>query len=202
MNKIYCDMDGVLVDFLSGAVQRMNEILHDPPDEFMVEAAAVAARLGRPYVVKQDLEKYTDNACPEARNFMYRALEDDEEFWANLPWMPGGAQLWEYLKDFNPTILTSPMDKGGKLGSLAGKRRWIKKNIGLDNIEGLVFEHNKYEYALDDDGNPNVLIDDFMAKIGPWREAGGIGIHHPDANAPETIAALEALENVPQPANT
>ena len=133
---------------------------------------------------------------------MYRVLEDDVEFWANLPWMPGGIQLWEHIKNFNPTILTSPMDKGGKQGSLEGKRRWIKENIGLDNIEGLIFEHNKYEHALDDNGNPNVLIDDFMAKIGPWRDAGGIGIHHPDANAPETINALEALENVPQPANT
>jgi 5'(3')-deoxyribonucleotidase len=200
MNNLYCDMDGVLVDFLTGAVRKLNEVLEDPTPEFREEAINVAAILGRTYVTSQDLEKYTDTACKEARGLMYRVLEDDTEFWATLPWMDGGRELWEYIRQFNPRILTSPMDRGGKRGSLEGKELWLNENLGLDNIRELIFEHNKYEYALDEDGKPNILIDDFMAKIGPWRKAGGIGIHHPDANVSETIDALkEELKNVRRP---
>ena len=199
MNNIYCDMDGVLADFLTGAVERLNEILENPPPQFEEQAVAVATILGRCYVVKEDLEKYTETSCEEARSFMYEALEDDVDFWANLPWMPGGQELWEHIRQFNPRILTSPMDKRGKLGSLEGKRLWLERNGLLPNIRELIFEHDKFEHALDENGEPNVLIDDFMAKIGPWREAGGIGIHHPDADAPLAIAALEELRNAPRP---
>lgn len=199
MNNIYCDMDGVLADFLTGAVARLNEVLENPPEQFHSEAVNVAAILGRPYVIKEDLEKYTESSCKEARDFMYNVLEDDVDFWANLPWMPGGQELWGYIRQFNPRILTSPMDKRGKLGSLEGKRLWLEKNGILPNIRELIFEHDKFEHALDENGEPNVLIDDFMAKIGPWREAGGIGIHHPDANAPLAIAALEELRDAPRP---
>jgi 5'(3')-deoxyribonucleotidase len=200
MNNIYCDMDGVLADFLAGAVIRLNEILEDDTSEFMEEAHDVAAILGRAYITPQDLEKYSDTACDEARDFMYNALEDDVEFWATLPWMPGGQELWEHIRHFNPRILTSPMDKRGKFGSLEGKRLWLERNGLLPNIRELIFEHNKFEHALDENGEPNILIDDFMAKIGPWRDAGGIGIHHPDADAPVTITALEEIRNAPRTA--
>ena len=198
MRDIYCDMDGVLVDFLTGAVLKMNEVLLEPPEEFRVEATNVVALLGRAYIVKEDLEKYTDTSCEEARSFMYTLLEDDVEFWANLPWMPGGQELWEYIKEFNPRILTSPMDKCGKKGSLEGKKRWLNKNLGLTNIRELIFEHDKFEYALSDDGEPNILIDDFMAKVGPWRDNGGIGIHHENGDAVITISALEDLRDAPR----
>ena len=49
MNNIYCDMDGVLADFLTGAVERLNEILENPPPEFEEQAVAVATILGRCY---------------------------------------------------------------------------------------------------------------------------------------------------------
>ena len=37
MNNIYCDMDGVLVDFISGALVKVNEALLDPPENLRKE---------------------------------------------------------------------------------------------------------------------------------------------------------------------
>lgn len=194
MNNIYCDMDGVLVDFISGALVKVNEALLDPPENLRQEVEQTIADLGRNHVVAADLAKYSPTNVKAASNLMYRLLEDDEEFWANLPWMPGGRELWAFISQHNPAILTSPMDKRGKKGSLRGKERWINQNLGLANIRELIFEHNKYEHALSSEGEPNILIDDFMSKVGPWREHGGHGIHH-TANAAETIDKLKELLN-------
>jgi len=192
--NIYCDMDGVLVDFIDGALIKMNEALLEPPAHLREEVAQVVSELGRNHVVAADLAKYSPSNVKAASNLMYRLLEDDEEFWANLPWMPGGKELWAFISVHNPAILTSPMDKRGKKGSLRGKERWIKDNLGLANIRELIFEHKKYRHALSSEGEPNILIDDFMSKVGPWREHGGFGIHH-TADAVQTIGTLKELLN-------
>lgn len=191
--NIYCDMDGVLVDFISGALEKVNEALINPPEKLKAEVEQTIAELGRNQVVAADLAKYSPTNVKAASNLMYQLLEDDEEFWANLPWMPEGQKLWNFISRYNPTILTSPMDKRGKLGSLRGKERWIKENLGLANIRGLIFEHKKYKHALSGEASvPNILIDDFMSKVGPWREHGGHGLHH-TGNAAQTIEELKEL---------
>ena len=199
--NIYCDMDGVLVDFVKGALVKVNEALKSPPEGLEEEVKEVKEALGRDYVTAKDLAKYSPTNVKAASNLMYMLLEDDEEFWANLPWMPEGEKLWNFISSHNPTILTAPMDKKGKKGSLRGKERWIKKNLGLANIRGLVFEHKKFKHALGSDSQPNILIDDFMSKVGPWREHGGHGIHH-TGDATQTIEKLkELLKNANDSAN-
>ena len=78
------------------------------------------------------------------------------------------------------------MDKKGAQGSLEGKRIWLENNLGLSNIRGVIFEHEKFLHA----GEGNVLFDDFMSKVGPWRENGGLGFHFQN-NAEEALAFLE-----------
>ena len=189
MNRVYCDMDGVLVDFVGGVVPKVNEALRTPPEGLFELAQEVIAELGRNYVSAADLEKYTPTGSKKASEFMYRVVEDDVEFWANLEWNPEGKALWEGIKEKGVTILTSPMDKRGAQGSLEGKLIWLENNLGLDNIKGVVFEHEKFRYATTGGGN-NVLFDDFMSKIGPWREEGGKGFHFQN-NAKEALAFLE-----------
>ena len=189
MNRIYCDMDGVLVNFIKGAVETVNKALESPPTGLSDLAAAVIAELGRNYVTAKDLEKYTPTGSKKASEFMYQVVEDDVEFWANLEWNPAGKTLWEGIRGKDVTILTSPMDKRGAQGSLEGKLIWLEKNLGLDNIRGVVFEHEKFRYATVGGGN-NVLFDDFMSKIGPWREEGGLGFHFQN-NTEEALAFLE-----------
>ena len=51
--------------------------------------------------------------------------------------------------------------------------------------------HDKFKWAVDENGTPNVLIDDFELNTVPWKERGGIAILHKTAN--ETISKLEEI---------
>ncbi len=191
MRNVFCDMDGVLVDFIGGAVPRVNEVLNNPPPELAQLAQEVKEEVGRNYVVEGDLEKYTPTGSKKASEFMYLVVHNDKEFWANLEWNPAGRELWEGIKGCNVTILTSPMDKRGAQESLEGKRVWLENNLGLCNIREVIFEHEKFLHATTE-GEGNVLFDDFMSKVGPWRENGGLGFHFQN-NAQEALAFLEEV---------
>lgn len=74
------------------------------------------------------------------------------------------------------TILSSPLSFD-RAGSVRGKQEWLSKNIKVrpDNV---VFEHDKYKYAVQPDGTPNVLIDDYGVNTRAWNQAGGIAIKY------------------------
>ena len=71
-------------------------------------------------------------------------------------------------------ILSSPLS-WDKPNSVRGKNEWLDKHIEVKE-DKRVFEHEKYIYAKQADGTPNVLIDDFRSNITKWVAAGGIGI--------------------------
>ena len=189
--KIYCDMDGVLCDFESAVVESINRELKNNNPKNPKLAAKVIEDLGRNYITAKDIHKYSPGKSKPAAKYMYSLVHDDEEWWANLPWMPGGEELWSYISQYNPDILTSPMDKAGKIESLSGKLTWVKKNLGL-SADKVNFAHDKYKFALSPDGMPNILIDDFESKVKPFTEAGGIGILHISTN--NTIKILKLLK--------
>ena len=99
--QIYCDMDGVLVDFERGVVDYITNKLERG------EADELYDIINRDYVTKDDLGGPTRNK--DIRNYMYKHLSDDTDFWANLPWMPHGQELWQILAPYDPYILTAPM---------------------------------------------------------------------------------------------
>ena len=189
--KIYCDMDGVLCDFEKAVVDVINRELSSENPKHPKLAAKVVADLGRNYITVEDIHKYSPGKSKPAAKYMYSLVHDDEEFWANLPWQPGGKQLWSYIRQFDPDILTSPMDKAGKTESLSGKLTWVEKNLGLD-ADKVNFAHDKYKFAVSPEGKPNILIDDFKTKVEPFTDAGGIGILH--ISADNTIKLLKLLE--------
>ena len=189
-HQIYCDMDGVLVDFEAAAIQQINQDLKDEliQSKKLDNLRQKLSELGRDSIIIKDLDKADrENRLQAARNYMYSRFQDDEEFWANLPWMPGGKELWNYLSKFNPNILTAPMQGEG---SKNGKQKWIENNL-TPGPKDIFMSHEKYNWATDENGNPNILIDDFTTNTGPWREAGGYAILHTDVNS--TIKELEEL---------
>lgn len=100
--------------------------------------------------------------------------------------MPDADYLWDYVVKYKPDILTAtgyPTEKAS-----AEKIRWVMNNLsGYNKILMTTSGADKHVYVA-----PNhVLIDDRMKSIGPWREAGGIGILHNSAE--NTILQLKSL---------
>jgi len=192
--EIYCDMDGVLVDFIGGAIEQINR---DLQDETITGSSIDRLRkklgeLNRDSVTAQDLSKMDKkNRLQSARRYMYSRLQNNEEFWANIPPTSDGLQLWSYISKFNPYILTAPMQGEG---SKRGKELWIEEHLNpIQSPKEIFMSHEKYNWAVDDLGQPNVLIDDFETNTIPWKEHGGIAILHTSTS--DTIQQLEELIN-------
>jgi phosphopantetheine adenylyltransferase len=148
--KIYCDMDGVIVDFDKGYKELTGrEASFDTPKE----------------------------------EFWAPIQKAGAEFWIKLQWMPDGKQLWEFIKPFNPQLLSAPSrDESSKIGKFV----WVKRNVPGTKLI-LRQAERKQEFAT-----PNsILIDDRADNIQRWKDAGGIGIHHTSAS--DTIQQLKDL---------
>lgn len=91
------------------------------------------------------------------------------------------------------TILSSPLSFD-RAGSIKGKTEWLKNHITVkpDNI---VFEHDKYKYAVQPDGTPNVLIDDYGVNTRAWDAAGGTAIKYQADESPVSIVE-DALKKI------
>ena len=87
-----------------------------------------------------------------------------------MSWTKDGRQLWEYVKKFNPTILSSPsIEKESKIG----KKIWCERELGLSK-NNVIITFQKQKYATSN----SILIDDMRKRIVAWKTAGGIGILH------------------------
>jgi len=195
-HQIFCDMDGVLVDFEKGfpifIKKLFTDILQNPygkHDRKLIKLALRAAgeagaNLMAGEVPDITIDQFNDKINRDIRNFSYEAIKQfDEEFWLNLDWMPDGKRLWGYIKPYNPIILSSP------IGEAVGKYLWLKKNIGYGK-DRVVLTHQKFEYAQFE-GKIGILIDDKLKNTSPFEQHDGIAILHTDAAS--TINELKKL---------
>jgi len=171
---IFCDMDGVLVDFDKGYEMLTGKTTHHADsqgkDEFW--------RLFRDSLKEKDI--------PE------------RSYWADLKPMPDKEKLWNFISPFNPYVLTAPsvnMElpfeeryKFDNNESMQGKTEWADKY--LSNMRKLYFRSagRKSDFA----GPNKILIDDREDTIDAWNAAGGIGILH--TSAASTIDALNKID--------
>ena len=152
--KIFSDMDGVLTDF-EGRFEKYSDGL--PP---------------RDYEKKFGKDKFWE-------------LVDGEgvAFWVGMPWMSDGERYWDYIKDYDTQLLSSPSRSNT---SRLGKRLWVRNNMPGVKLT-LAQAYLKKNYAA-----PNhILIDDRKSNIDEWRAEGGIGILH--TSAADTIQQLKKL---------
>jgi hypothetical protein len=105
------------------------------------------------------------------------------KFWITLNWMSDGKQLWDYIKKYNPILLSAPSrEESSKLG----KRVWVKRELPGTKLI-LRYASQKQEYA----SPTSILIDDRQKNIDQWEAAGGIGILH--TSTANTIEQLKQL---------
>jgi len=152
--KIFCDMDGVLTDF----DKRFEYFGGLTPDEYQAKFS---------------------------KSQFWKLIDDKVgfEFWAKMPWIPDGKQLWSYIEKYKPMLLSAPSQKPS---SRYGKRVWVNDNLpGVKLI--LAKRENKQDYS-----KPNrILIDDRADNIEEWKSKGGIGILH--TSAADTIEKLKQI---------
>ena len=152
--KIYCDMDGVLCDFN----KRFEQFSGMSPKEYESK-----------YGTKKFWELINDKV--------------GASFWEKMPWMPEGKQLWDYIKQYNPILLSAP---SSHYSSRYGKKLWVKENLSGTKLI-LAQRANKQDYS----GKNRILIDDMSKTIDEWNSKRGIGILFTSTS--QTINELKEL---------
>ena len=152
--KIFSDMDGVLTDFDAS---------------FKKASDGIAPR---DYEKKFGKDKFWE-------------LIDGKGvgYWVGMPYMSDGEQYWNYIKDYDVELLSSPSRSST---SRLGKRLWVRNNMPGVKLT-LAQASKKQNYANPD----SILIDDRKSNIDQWRAEGGIGILH--TSAADTIQQLKKL---------
>lgn len=202
--QLFVDLDGVIVDFIGGTLPIMNNKIREvagdvnlfktkyPQIYKSVKKAVVEldgnlndGNMGKS-VELDDIKIGTSKK--KVRDLMYALVSNNLDFWTNLDWMPDGKQLWSYVQQYNPTILTGPMGPNSKRGKL----KWCSRELGLGKNK-VVITHTKHEEVRTvlKKGLIPVLIDDLPKYVVPFSNAGGIAIHH--SNAATTIEELQKI---------
>ena len=161
--KIYFDMDGVLADFNRGVRELCGM---DAPDQ--------------------------EKPDPEKDNVMWERIRKADHFYDRLELMPGAKEmfdrLWEKYGDKCEILTGVPKPKRGIPEAGDDKTAWVRRLLSKDIKVNIVLRAEKIEKCT---GPEAILIDDLEKTIREWRELGGTGILHVDAET--TLAELEKL---------
>ena len=113
----------------------------------------------------------------------------DTKFWHNAPWNNEGKKLFEYVKKFNPHILSAYVEHAHDPNCIPGKAHWARTKAGIPSQRiNLVMRSQKKNFAKVA-GQPAILIDDYEKNTSEFTKAGGIGITFKNAN--QVIAELK-----------
>lgn len=152
--NILCDLDGVLVDFLSGAICELNKA----------------------YNRNVTLERYSKEFGQWGTYDYYgitvgefwQPINDCPNFWLNLEPFPWTTKLFTALSALGEvTIVTAPSNDPE---CSKQKLMWLDKHLGVKS-SAVFLGHRKYLMA----GN-GILIDDYHKNVDAFKEAGGQAI--------------------------
>ena len=155
--QIYCDMDGVLTDF----EKRFDHFSGMNPQEYE--------------------KKYGTPSFWELID-----VKIGVRFWVGMDWMPEGKRLWDFIKPYQPHLLTSPSRNDT---SRLGKNLWVKNNLNPKPKTIFAYSADKQRYSREN----AILIDDKKSNINEWAAKGGIAIRCKNGNVSHVIEELQKL---------
>jgi len=164
--EIYIDMDGVLADFFGAWADLMKV------DKWW--------NINKHHDIDDALQK----------------IRDTDDFWLNIPLTSNAKNLLELIKKVKGSynICSSPLP--GDPNSEPHKREWIKKNLAFFPPKNVYITHEKAQFAVQKDGTPNILIDDYGVNIRKWEAAGGKGFKHKDHKFERTVKRVMQGESI------
>jgi len=199
MYQVYCDMDGVIVNFGKGAeeivnasvqkikkdLKRYEQLEKNVRNPVYKEFKFVrkVARIGKGYdhyYTWAEINKESPQHIKPLRDLMYFLAARNQNWWTNLEWAPGGKELWSFIEKHNPIILTSGMGPRSE----AGKREWCQRELGLSGDRVLVVPNK----GVPTGNKIGILIDDRTKPLGQFR---GIGILYKTGNPAKAIKELQ-----------
>jgi hypothetical protein len=130
-------------------------------------------------------ELHFQNYYGKSRNDMTRAegYENSKqlpvEWWATMPWMVDGKELWSYLSNnFENLYILSAPTQDVEEKAINGKMEWITRQGLVEQLgkKNIIIDSEKHKYVKK--SGVSFLIDDNEKKISNWRKAGGVGILH------------------------
>jgi len=174
IGDVFCDMDGVLVDFLRGVKEQTGYDWNKPSKN-------------------KEEKRARGNA----------AFESGSQFWINLPPMNDYLDLWSFISPTNPHILTAvPRGFEGEPPS-PSSIKYAKEGKWIWSERYLVVPYSRFKAVLREEKQlfatsvvndiviSNILIDDHAENIKEWNNNRGIGILHTSAD--DTIKKLKQL---------
>lgn len=150
--NIYFDLDGVLADF------------EKAKDKIMKDS-------GYEDVEMNNDSKYLNGVALEAKNYMWKMVYSEKDFYGDLEVLEEGYKIFEEMKkNYNVKILSAVPKKFPEKAS-EQKRRWCKKYLG--DVDVLIVANDDKNQVVD--VTNALLIDDREKNIEKWIKAGGIG---------------------------
>jgi len=141
--KIFLDMDGVVADFVSGAIEATGlPLTHDQVDR---------RNFFEPYMSAEEF---------------WKRIHDTYEFWAGLDPYPWAQELVELCKQYGEVIFLS--DSSHDDDAPSGKIKWLRRH-GFLNEDSSNYMLGRQKHLLGH--NDDLLIDDSVGNCNAWYSA-------------------------------